>query len=33
LFAAHASLETRGVALRFGQGKLALALGVTLKDG
>jgi hypothetical protein len=33
LIAAQASLEPRGVALRLGQGKLALALVVTLEDG
>jgi hypothetical protein len=33
LLAAQASLELRSVALRFGQGKLALALVATLEDG
>jgi hypothetical protein len=33
LLAAHASLEPPSVALRFGQGKLALALVVTLEEG
>jgi hypothetical protein len=33
LFAAQTSLESRGFALGFGQGELALALIVTLKDG
>jgi hypothetical protein len=33
LFAAQTSLESRSVALRFGQGELALTLVVTLEDG
>jgi hypothetical protein len=33
LLAAHAALELRSVALRFGQCKLALALIVALEDG
>jgi hypothetical protein len=33
LFTAQASLEPRSVALRFGQGELALPLIVTLEDG
>jgi hypothetical protein len=33
LLAAQASLEPSSIALRFGKGKLALALVVTLEDG